>query len=154
MEFIIFLGSLDKQIIDLVIRAKYSIEENKAICLIDKKFVGFFNKNDKKIIICTENIKKIAGYNNKKNINSDQNHKTRLFVRRALRHEATHLAQACNNGNPTGILKDYQKKFNSSKLKALESSFKISGNLLKEYETYILEDKPRKVKEAIKKYCL
>ena len=46
------------------------------------------------------------------------------------------------------------EKINKNKLKALYSSVRISGNLEKEIEAYVMEDKPRKVKEAIKKYCL
>jgi len=42
-----------------------------------------------------------------------------------------------------------------SKRKALEfSSSNFSGTYAKEVEAYILEDKPKKVKKLIKKYCL
>ena len=42
MEFILYLSKIDKEIIDLINKANYSIQENTALCLIDKKFVGFF----------------------------------------------------------------------------------------------------------------
>jgi len=42
-----------------------------------------------------------------------------------------------------------------SKRKALEfSSSNFSGTYAKEVEAYVLEDKPKKVKDLIKKYCL
>ena len=37
MEFIIFLNKLDKDILELIKKANYSIEENSALCLINKK---------------------------------------------------------------------------------------------------------------------
>ena len=64
------------------------------------------------------------------------------------------MAQSCNNNKTTGIIENLDQKIHKNKLKALYSSVKISGNLEKEIEAYVMEDKPRKVKEAIKKYCL
>ena len=37
MEFIIFLGKLDKEILDLLIKANYVVGENKIECLLNKK---------------------------------------------------------------------------------------------------------------------
>ena len=103
MEFILFLSKIDKEIIELINKSNHSIEENTALCLIDKKYVGFFNRREKAIVICTKNAKKLGGY--RKNKQSD-NHKTNIYIRRALRHEATHLVQSCNNNKPTGIIKN------------------------------------------------
>ena len=64
------------------------------------------------------------------------------------------MAQSCNNGKTTGIIKNLDQKIHKNKLKALNSSVKISGNMDKEVEAYVMEDKPKKVKEAIEKYCL
>ena len=47
-----------------------------------------------------------------------------------------------------------EDRINKSKLKALNSSLQISGNYEKELEAYVMEDKPRKVKELIKNFCL
>ncbi len=42
-----------------------------------------------------------------------------------------------------------------SKRKALDfSTSKFAGKYAKEVEAYILEDKPKKVKKLLKKYCL
>ena len=154
MEFIIFLSKLDKEIVDLVKKASYSIEENSSICLINKNYIGFHNRAERLIVICTENAKKITNFREKKLLNNNDNQKTKLYIKKALRHEATHMAQSCNNDKTTGIIENLDQKIHKNKLKALYSSVKISGNLEKEVEAYVMEDKPRKVKEAIEKYCL
>ncbi len=153
MEFIIFLNKLDKDIIELIKKANYSIEENAPLCLIDRRFTGFHKKVEKSIVICTNNAKRVSNYRKIKKNNND-NHKTKLYIRRVLRHEATHMAQSCNNGKTTDIIENLDQKIHKNKLNALKSSVKISGNLEKEIEAYVMEDKPRKVIEAIKKYCL
>ena len=155
MEFIIFLGKLDKEIIELIRKANYSIEENSPICLTNKKYIGFHNKTEKLIVICTENAKETTNFRTKQLLNKNDNHKTELYIRRALRHEATHMIQSCNNNKIIGNIEDIKMKLNKNKIKAIKSSMKIPGsNLNREYEAYLLEDKPRKVIKAIKKYCL
>ena len=151
MEFILFLNKIDKEIIELINKSNSSIEENTALCHIDKKFVGFYKKNEKTIVICTRNAKELGGYREN---NRYDNHKTKLYIRRALRHETTHLVQSCNNNKPVGVIKNIKDKLHVGKLKALKSSVRISGNLEKELEAYVMEDKPRKVKEILKSYCL
>ena len=153
MEFIIFLSKVDREIIELIKKANYSIEENAPLCQIDRRFIGFHKKVEKRIVICTNNAKKISNYRKIKKINND-NHKTKLYIRRGLRHEATHMAQSCNNNKITGIIENLNQKIHKNKLKALNSSVKISGNMDKEVEAYVMEDKPKKVNEAIEKYCL
>ena len=154
MEFIIFLNKLDKDILELINKANYSIEENSALCLIDKKYIGFHKRKEKKIIICTENAKRITNFTNKLASKNRDNHKTKLYIRRALRHEATHMVQSCNGDKIIGDINVIKNKINKIKEKAIKSSVKISGNLEKELEAYRMEDKPRKVKQAIIKYCL
>ena len=154
MEFIIFLNKLDKDIFELIKKANYSIEENSALCLIDKKYIGFHKKLEKKIVICTENAKKITNFTNKLTSNNRDNHKTKLYIRRALRHEAMHMVQSCNGDKIIGDINEIKKKINKNKEKAINSSVRISGNLEKEMEAYMMEDKPRKVKKAIVSYCL
>ena len=151
MEFILFLSKIDKEIIELINKSNHSIEENTELCLIDKKFVGFYKKREKTVVICTQNAKNLGGYREKK---SYDNHKTNLYIRRALRHETTHLVQSCNNNKPTGVIENIEDKIHVGKLKALRSSVRISGDLDKELEAYVMEDKPRKVKEILKSYCL
>ena len=151
MEFILFLSKIDKEIIELINKSNHSIEENTALCLLDKKFVGFYKKKEKAIVICTKNAKKLGGYREDKRYD---NHKTNIYIRRALRHEATHLVQSCNNNKPTGVIKNIENRIHERKLKALNYSLQISGNYEKELEAYVLEDKPKIVKKILKSYCL
>mgnify|MGYP006226184497 CR=1 FL=1 len=68
---------------------------------------------------------------------------------------ATHAIQKCNNNKTVGEIKDLENKLPQSKRRALEfSASNFSGTYAKEVEAYIFEDKPKKVKRMIKKYCL
>ena len=155
MEFIIFLSKLDKEILDLLIKANYIVEENKIECLLNKEIKGLHNFEKNKIIICTENSKRKTNYINKKRQPNKDNFKTELAIRKALRHEATHAIQKCNNNKTVGDIKNLENKLHQSKRSALEfSTSNFSGTYEKEVEAYILEDKPKKVKKMIKKYCL
>ena len=155
MEFIIFLSNVDKEILSLLTKANYVVEENKVECLINKEIKGLHNFEKNKIIICTENAKIKTNYRNiKENPNKD-NYKTKRAIRKALRHEATHAVQKCNNNKITGDIKKLESKLHKSKMKALKfSTSNFSGTYAKEVEAYVLEDKPKKVKDLIKKYCL
>ena len=155
MEFIVFLSKLDTEILDLLKKANYAVEENKIECLLNKNIKGLHNFEENKIIICTENAKRKTNYINKKRLRNKDNFKTELAIRKALRHEATHAIQKCNNNKTVGDIKDLEGKLHKSKRKALDFSISnFSGTYAKEVEAYILEDKPKKVKYLIKKYCL
>ena len=155
MEFIIFLGKLDKEILNLLIKANYTVEENKIECLINKEIKGLHNFEEKKIIICTENAKRKTNYKNIKLKPNRDNFKTELAIRKSLRHEATHAIQKCNNNKTVEDIKDLEDKLHPSKRRALNfSTSNFSGTYAKEVEAYILEDKPKKVRNMIKKYCL
>ena len=152
MEFIQFLDRVEIEIIRLVERVGYSIEENGALCLLNKDYVGFMKKSEKTIIICTDNAKKREGYHLFRKINNDKFTRVALHIKKALRHEAVHVTQECNNGN----LLDISKKLsiNPAKIIALKGSTKISGEIEKERQAYILEDKAKLVKKELEKYCL
>ena len=78
-----------------------------------------------------------------------------MAIRKALRHEATHAIQKCNNNKIVGDIKILESKLHQSKRRSLEfSTLNFSGTYAKEVEAYILEEKPKKVKNMIKKYCL
>ena len=155
MEFIIFLSKLDKEILDLLIKANYIVEENKIECLINKEIKGLHNFEENKIIICTKNVKKKTNYRNKKHLQNKDNFKTERAIRKALRHEATHAIQRCNKNRIVGDIKKLESKLHQAKRKALLfSTSNFSGTYAKEVEAYVLEDKPKKVKNLIKKYCL
>ena len=155
MEFIIFLSKIDKEILDLLMKANYVVEENKVECLLNENFKGLHNFEEIKIIICTENAKRKTNYKNNKQKPNKDNFKTELAIRKALRHEATHVIQKCNDNKIVGEINKLESKLNKSKRKALEfSTSNFSGTYEKEVEAYVLEDKPKKVKKLIKKYCL
>ena len=155
MEFILFLSKLDKEILNLLINANYIVEENKIECLLNKEIKGLHNFKENKIIICTENAKRKTNFKNVKLRPNKDNFKTKLAIRKALRHEATHAIQKCNDNKTIGDIKKLESKLHQSKRKALEfSSSNFSGTYAKEVEAYVLEDKPKKVKNLIKKYCL
>jgi len=155
MEFIIFLSKLDKEILNLLIKANYTVEENKIECFLNREIKGLHNFKENKIIICTENAKRKTNYRDKKKRPNKDNFKTELAVRKALRHEATHAIQKCNNNRTVEDIKNLEGKLNQSKRKALKfSTSNFSGTYEKEVEAYILEDKPKKVKNMLKKYCL
>ena len=155
MEFIIFLSKIDKEILDLLIKANYIVEENKVECLLNKEIKGLHNFEENKIIICTENAKRKTNYRDKKKQPNKSNIKTEKAIRKALRHEATHAIQKCNNNKIVGDIKDLENKLHTNKKKALKfSTSNFSGTYSKEVEAYVLEDKPKKVKKMIEKYCL
>jgi len=153
MEFIIFLNSSEKEILKLVKEANYGIEENTPLCLVGEKFFGFLKKRQKKIVICTENAKKYGGYNFTKDPESRISFTTGLMIRRAVRHESVHVAQECNGGNLISLAMKGKLKISPYKVQALNNSTGLTGEFEKEYEAYAMEDKPRKIISALKKYC-
>jgi len=155
MEFILFLSKLDKEILNLLMQANYIFEENKIECLLNKEIKGLHYFKENKIIICTENAKRKTNYRSKKQSLNKDNFKTERAIRKALRHEAAHAIQKCNNNKTIEDIKKLESKLHQSKRKALKfSTSNFSGTYAKEVEAYVLEDKPKKVKNLIKKYCL
>ena len=154
MEFIIFLSKLDKEILDLLIKANYVVEENTIECK-NKNISGLHTLEENKIIICTENAKRKTNYREIRQQYNIDNFKTEQAIRKALRHEATHAIQRCNNNKIVGDIKNLEKKLHESKKKALKfSTLNFAGTYGKEVEAYVLEQKPKKVINFIKKYCL
>ena len=152
MEFVDFLDKKEIEIIKIVEQAGYKIEENKPLCLASNNYVGFLNKRKKVLIICTNNAKKREGYTILRKKDKDTFERTALHIKKALRHEAVHVAQECNNGNLLNI--DEKLSMSPLKLKALNESIKISGERDKERQAYILENKPKLVEKELRKYCL
>tara|TARA_Y100001968_G_C19242428_1_gene660140 strand:+ start:143 stop:610 length:468 start_codon:yes stop_codon:yes gene_type:complete len=152
MEYIQFLDKLEKEIVLIVEESGYSIEENTPLCLLGKNFVGFIKKREKKIVICIENAKEREGYRFLKGKKNDIFERTSLHIKKAIRHEAVHVAQECNRGKILQI--NTKLSMNLSKMKALKGSIKISGEKEKEIQAYILEDKPKIVIKQLRKYCL
>ena len=152
MEFIEFLDRIEVEIIKIVEKAGYKIAEDRKLCFLSENYVGFLNKRKKEIIICTSNAKKREGYTILRKKDKNTYDRTALHIKKALRHEAVHVAQECNDGNLLKI--DSRLSMNSSKIKALNRSIRVSGEEEKERQAYILEDKPKLVEKELRKYCL
>tara|TARA_B100000700_G_scaffold27718_1_gene26486 strand:- start:453 stop:911 length:459 start_codon:yes stop_codon:yes gene_type:complete len=152
MEFIQFLDREEIELLRMVEKAGYSTEENTPLCLLGEKYVGFLRKKQRTIIICTDNAKKKEGYTLRRNMNYDIFERTAKHIKKALRHEAVHVAQECNGGKLLDIKKTLS--MNPAKNEALIGSKKISGEEEKERQAYILEDKPKLLRKEFKKYCL
>ncbi|KGG15071.1 MULTISPECIES: hypothetical protein [unclassified Prochlorococcus] len=153
LEFLLFLNAQEKEIIELITKANYKLEENTPLCLIGKDFFGFLKKDQKTVVICTANAKDYGGYMFAKGPKLEGSFKTGQMIRRAIRHEAIHIAQECNKGrliNPGG---KKNMEISSYKLDALKGSTQLTGNQDKEYEAYAMEDHPRKVISALKRFC-
>ncbi len=151
MEFIEFLDRTELEIIKLVEEAGYKTAENTKLCLLSENYVGFLNIRKKEIIICTNNAKKREGYTILRKNDKDIFKRTSIHIKKALRHEAVHVAQECNDGKLLKI--DRKLSMNPSKINALNGSIKISGEEEKERQAYILEDKPKLIKNNLRKYC-
>ena len=152
MEFIEFLDKEEIEIIRMVEQAGYSTDENTSVCLLSDKYAGFLKKREKTIVICTDNAKKREGYTILKKSNYDIFERTARHIKKALRHEAAHVAQECNNGNSLDIKK--KLLLGPAKIEALRGSLRISREEEKEKQAYILEDKPKLLKKELEKYCL
>ena len=154
MEFILFLGAKEIQILNIIQKANYSVEENTPLCLLGREYVGFFKRKQRRMVICTDNAKKKGGYFIKSLKEDDNIDKTALYIRRAVRHESVHIAQHCNNGNLIEVNSRKVLKIHPYKLKALNGSINISGKREHELQAYTLEDKPKLIIDSLKKYCL
>ena len=138
---------------NLIYKAGFSVEENTPLCLLGDKFFGFYKKKQKTIVICTNNAMKIGGYSISRNKVHDDFSQTSIYIKKALRHEAVHVAQSCNNGKPLNINGGKGYKLHPYKVDALKNSTMMSGNREKEHEAYWMEDRPKLVIQALKKYC-
>ncbi len=152
MEFIQFLDRVEIEMIRIVEQAGYTTQENTPLCMLSENYVGFFKKTQKAIVICTENAKKKEAYIFPRYKDTDRFERTAKHIKKALRHEAVHVAQDCNNGKLLDIKK--RLSMNPAKMKALKGSIKISKDEEKERQAYILEDKPKLLKNKLMKYCL
>ena len=152
MEFLDYLDRAEVEIIEIIEQAGYKTGENTPLCLLSNDYVGFLEKRRKVIVLCTKNAKRREGYTLIKKRDKDIFERTALHIKKALRHEAVHVAQECNDGN---LLKlDRKQSMNPSKINALNGSIRISGEEEKERQAYILEDNPRLIKNELRKYCL
>ena len=153
MEFLLFLTARENEILELINKAGFSLEENTPLCLMGKRYVGFVKRRQKAVVICTENIKEFNGYS----INKTRgfNDRTAISIRKAIRHEATHVAQYCNKSKPLGVISSKKRVHEWYKKAAIEGSTRVGDTIReKEHEAYYMEDRPKEVISILKKYCL
>ncbi len=113
IEFLAYLDKIELEIVRLVKEVGYSIEENKPLCLLGKEYVGFLKKREKTIVICTDNAKQREGHKILSRKNDNSYERTAIHIKKALRHESTHVAQECNNGKLLKIKKHLSIKLKS-----------------------------------------
>ena len=155
MEFLLFLGAKEKEILELIYKAGFSVEENTPLCFLGENYVGFIKKRQRSVVICTQNAKSNNGYSTTRSNSNSSKERTAISIKKALRHEATHVAQDCNGSKLLGILNQKDKIHKWYKENAIIGSATI-GNIDKrrEAEAYYMEDRPSTVISALKKYCL
>ena len=155
MEFILFLAAKEKEILELINKAGFSVEENTPLCFLGDKYVGFIKKRQRTVVIRTENAKINNGYFMPGPSRNAAKNRTAISIRKALRHEATHVAQDCNDSQLLGIFKQNINIHKWYKRNAIIGSTSI-GNIKeeREAEAYYMEDRPNIVISALKKYCL
>ena len=154
MEFLLFLSARETEILNIIQKAGYSVEENTPLCLLGDQYFGFLKKRAKRVVICTENAKKKGGYIMRRFNQDNDFNKTAIYIRRALRHESVHIAQHCNDGNLIEVKTKKKLKIHPYKLEALEGSTRISGKREHEYQAYTLEDRPKLIINVLQRYCL
>lgn len=139
MEFLLYLSPIGKEILYNVIMAKFNIQENIGLCH-NSSVYGSVTYPQNKFVICTNNIK-----------TSSTN--LSYHVNQTVVHEAVHVVQICKNNdiirvsNPPFLS---EQKYSRLKM-SLDLTSKDSYD--KEYEAYLLEDKPHEVLNYLKKFC-
>ena len=68
-----------QEIKNLIQKAEYSIEENTPLCLLGDKYFGFLKREQKTIVICTNNAKKIGGHSITKALQDNGFDKTKII---------------------------------------------------------------------------
>lgn len=134
MDFLLYLTSLGREIIEIIKSSNYRIKENSAICR-NADILGY--KSSDEFIICLNNIK-----NNVSPV--------KFYANETVLHEAVHVIQSCK-GNILGIPTPLSQYKNNDVIKSIKIS---GGSPVYEREAYYLEDKPTEVLKYLKKYCL
>ena len=152
LEFIGFLNMQEKYILDLIYRSNFSVIENAPACSLGKRFFGFLDKPSRTLVICTENAKNLSG-KTISSIDANDFSFASIYIRRALRHEAVHAAQLCNDWKLLNMIDLKRTKIHPYKKKALKGSTNFSGYAEHEQEAYLMEDSPVLISKALLKFC-
>jgi hypothetical protein len=140
MIFPYYLTPEAKQILDLIAKARFNIQENISWCS-NVNYAGGVIKQNKTFFICTKTILNGPSPN--------------LYLNETVYHESVHVAQACRGMKPLGIpLKDM--RLSSEKMHMINKSIALTKNEYTrrlEHEAYWLEDKPKETIKYLRKFC-
>ena len=135
MDFLLYLSPVGSEIVKVVSASGNKIQEDAPIC---KKYSEVFGYSEnKKLIVCTENIKNTIS-------------PVSYYVNETVYHEAVHIAQSCKGGT-LGIKNPLLSK---EKMNDVVRSTSYNKATFKyELEAYYLETRPEEVLSYVKKYC-
>ena len=140
MIFPYYLTPEGKQIVELIAKARFQVQENISWCA-DGNYAGAVIKENKTFFICTKNILNGANANQ--------------YLNETVYHEAVHVVQACKGMKPIGIPL-VQMPLPSNKMKDIDRSISLTNKKSmrrNEHEAFWLEDKPKQVIYYLKKFC-
>ena len=140
MLFPYYLTAEGKQIVELIAKAHFQVQENISWCA-DGNYAGAVIKENKTFFICTKNI--LNGGN------------ANQYLNETVYHEAVHVVQACKGMKPIGIPLS-QMPLPSRKIRDIDRSISLTKKKWMrqmEHEAYWLEDKPKKTIHYLKKFC-
>jgi hypothetical protein len=140
MIFPYYLTPESKQIVELIAKAHFKVQENISWCA-DGSYAGGVIKENKTFFICTKNI--LNG--------SNANH----YLNETVYHEAVHVVQACKGMQQIGIPLS-QMPLSQTKMRDINQSISLTKKKSMqrmEHEAYWLEDKPKETIKYLRKFC-
>jgi len=139
MVFFNYLTPEGKQIVELIAKAHFRVQENISWCA--DGYAGAVIRENKTFFICTKNI--LNGSN------------ANQYLNETVYHESVHVVQACKGMRPIGIPLS-QMPLPSNKIKDIDQSLSLTKKKWMrrmEHEAYWLEDKPKETIYYLKKFC-
>jgi hypothetical protein len=140
MLFPYYLPPEGKELLILISKAKFKVQENISWCS-NPGYAGALITENKIFFMCTKNIMKEPNPNK--------------FLIETFYHEAAHVVQACKGNSPIGIPLS-QMPLPQSKMINIDRSILLTKKYSTrglEHEAYWLEDKPDEIVSYFKKFC-
>jgi hypothetical protein len=140
MQFPYYLTSEGKQLVELIAKAKFKVQENISWCA-DGRYAGGVIKENKTFFICTKSILKGPNANS--------------YLNETVYHEAVHVVHECKGMQPIGIPLN-QMPLSQSKMRDIDRSISLTKKKSMqrmEHEAYWLEDKPKETIKYLRKFC-
>lgn len=143
MDYIAHLNPVEQQVQALVVRAARVVED-APICY-QHDIYGHFNTRGMWMAICTGRMRATEPWNLRRRINE-------TFL-----HEAVHLAQACKGGHRYLLALGVKRsdmvldQIRQADLRRIVAADRRLESI--DHEALYYQDKPRKVKHMVHKYC-